>query len=483
MKTIKWILLVAFVGLIIGQLAAAETIIQTIDFPEELTDWEDTGCVDKFNLPCELISVTVSISTHGFEAYAADNEGPAASDFEMNLDGWTDTTMPNGDIERIDLDHQNEVFDLPEDEPVEDPNPDFEGVDSFSKDFEDTKSKDVTYTDPADLAHFIGDGEVCFATTADARQSSSGSSNVRESKDAFIDQTIVVTYEYICTYCIRGSKIDDCTSEGLPGWTINLMDENGIEIDSTTTLGDGSYEFCDLVPGEYTVCEEVKEGWTNVGPTCISVTLTDVDAEDVDFTNTQLFCIEGHKFNAKTGEGLSGWTINLQDENGIVIDSTTTGQGGLYRFCDLAPGEYTVCEVMKSGWKNVGPTCISVTLDCGNSIDNDFSNELIVVSCGVKCPWYIKHELYRAQCGVEKVVPAESGVLANDPKGATVVDPESITIDAKYGTLEVYEDGSFVYDPSPSIRSGTYVIFYYTANNGLCDATNKGMAKIQVSCK
>ena len=52
------------------------------------------------------------------------------------------------------------------------------------------------------------------------------------------------------------------------------------------------------------------------------------------------------------------------------------------------------------------------------------------------CPWLIKNELYNAQCGVEKVVPASAGLLANDPGATAVLDPDSITIDAKYGTLD-----------------------------------------------
>ena len=60
------------------------------------------------------------------------------------------------------------------------------------------------------------------------------------------------------------------------------------------------------------------------------------------------------------------------------------------------------------------------------------------------CPWFLKGELYSATCGVDKVVGADKGILANDPQGVAVLDPESITIDPKYGTIEVAEDGSFV---------------------------------------
>ena len=99
------------------------------------------------------------------------------------------------------------------------------------------------------------------------------------------------------------------------------------------------------------------------------------------------------------------------------------------------------------------------------------------------CPWSIKNELYAAQCGVEKVVPASEGLLANDPTATAVLNPDSVTVDAKYGTLDVNADGSFVFDPSPDIVTGTYVQFNYNATNGVCQARYPGLAKILVSCK
>jgi hypothetical protein len=99
------------------------------------------------------------------------------------------------------------------------------------------------------------------------------------------------------------------------------------------------------------------------------------------------------------------------------------------------------------------------------------------------CPWFIINELYNAQCGVEKVVPASAGLLANDATAIAVLDPDAITIDAKYGTLDVNADGSFVFAPSPDILPGTYVQFKYNATNGDCQARYPGIAKILVSCK
>lgn len=93
-------------------------------------------------------------------------------------------------------------------------------------------------------------------------------------------------------------------------------------------------------------------------------------------------------------------------------------------------------------------------------------------------------ELYKAQCGAVFEVPAP-GILANDVKDAgktlSVVNPELITIDPKYGTIAVKADGSFKYTAAPNIPTGTYVVFYYNATDGSC--ISKTYVKIQIDCK
>jgi hypothetical protein len=111
-----------------------------------------------------------------------------------------------------------------------------------------------------------------------------------------------------------------------------------------------------------------------------------------------------------------------------------------------------------------------------------YSDPATVTIRVAKCPWNLRNELYTATCGVEKVVAASEGILANDPEAVSVVNPEGIKIDPKYGTIKVEEDGSFAYNASKNINSGTYVQFKYTATNGLCEAMYQGIAKIQVKC-
>jgi len=342
---------------------------------------------------------------------------------------------------------------------------------------------EFTISDPADLAKYVGAGQkIQIPVVTNSGIQVSGSTEWSSSGETYMGVIICVTYEYDVPACISGKKINDRTGQGIEGWTINLL-KDGAVIDTTQTDSDGYYEFCDLLPGNYRICEEDRDGWMHVDSSCRDITLSGEDVEDVDFHNVPLLCISGHKFNSKTGEGLSGWTIQLKDSTGAVIATTTTGTGGYYEFCGLEAGDYEVCEVLKPGWNAVGQICIDVTLISQDSTDNDFENEPIIPPC--VCPFLIKNDLYTASCNEVKVVDADNGILANDPAGSVVLNPESITIDPKYGTLEVNEDGSFVYDPTVAtgrISSGTYVIFKYNANNGYCDSKYPGIAKIQVSC-
>ncbi len=551
MKPIRWILLVAFLGLVFSQMGSAlEYKDYCVVFEDKSTPWTQTASVPKFDQNLgDLARVIVAAEASACQSFAIDAE-----------DSWSGYTIVHLDT-TVSVGEQFALV------PLE------IWRDEFGSyiDFVCGNDRDeFIYDDPADLAAWVGPGNVDFITTAvdDTTIDASGPFDVRIRTNA--SEMICVVYEYIPALCINGSKINDCTGEGIPGWEICLIKPDG-EIVCTTTDENGDYSFCGLEPGEYEVCEETRNSWVPIDPICIDVTLVEESAEGVDFhnepllciegrkisgcngeglagwtidlldyaggvirtaetnetgyyefsglapgdyrvcevlkdgwmsvgeecidvpqqcenlhgvdfTNLPLFCISGHKYNSKTGEGLSGWTINLL-KDGAVIRTTTTSTGGYYEFCGQAPGDYEVCEVMKSGWIPKSPSCILVNLECENSEDNDFKNEP-VSTCGSGCRWFIKNELYTASCKMVKVVDAGRGILANDPAGSIVIDPESITIDPRYGSVEVHEDGSFVYDPTEAtgLHSGAYVVFKYKASNGRCDARYLGIAKIQVRC-
>ena len=137
--------------------------------------------------------------------------------------------------------------------------------------------------------------------------------------------------------CINGTKLDNCTGRGLADWTIELKNSTGSVIKTATTGPDGTYSFCKLVPGNYTVSEVVDPDYIATGPTSIDVELECADSENNDFKNTALLCINGTKLDNCTGRGLADWTIELKNSTGSVIKTATTGPDGTYSFCEPGP--------------------------------------------------------------------------------------------------------------------------------------------------
>jgi hypothetical protein len=439
----------------------------------------------------ELLEVRMTAQACGYETAELDSEDETAQEFEIIAVARVIPNLPNvgEQIFPISLD---ETFNVAaDDEPgannADFAGPDYSGILAVGSQAapECTPESEYIFTG-AQMDPFKGSAgdQLQIPVRTQSAITVIGSVLQQSRSSAFMGITICVEYTYCPPerFCINGTKTNDCTGEPIPGWEICLSNSSG-QLACIETDANGEYSFCDLVPGAYQVTEETRSGWVPKDATSRDVAL-EADVDGVDFVNAPLVCISGHKFNSKTNAGLSGWTIQLKDANGGLIKTTTTVAGGLYQFCGLLPGSYIVCEVQKAGWKAIGETCIPVELvECENSENNDFFNEPSNLVC--VCPFFIKNDLYTASCKAIYEVDAAHGILANDPAGSIVLNPELITIDPKYGTITVEEDGSFVYDPTGAtgIRNGVYVMFNYAANNGLCDSRYLGLAKIQVSCK
>ena len=94
--------------------------------------------------------------------------------------------------------------------------------------------------------------------------------------------------------CINGTKLDDCTGEGLEGWVITLTRPDGSTVTDTTDEN-GAYSFCGLIPGDYTVTETVEDDWMNVTPVSIPVTLVCTNVTVQYFTSQELLSVRGYK--------------------------------------------------------------------------------------------------------------------------------------------------------------------------------------------
>jgi len=205
--------------------------------------------------------------------------------------------------------------------------------------------------------------------------------------------------------CINGTKINNCTGEGLFGWTIELYNASGIKIKTTQTDRNGHYSFCGLAPGVYRVCEETRPGWIPVTyinhssescapgecENCIPVILDCENSDGNDFENIPPLSIVGRMIDDCTGLGMANEVVKLYDAQGVMKSTARTNATGYYVFnsgasLKLTSGSlYTVCEVVKEGWTPVtyhantsnpasNEYCIPVFLDCGETEVEDFEN-------------------------------------------------------------------------------------------------------------
>ena len=196
-------------------------------------------------------------------------------------------------------------------------------------------------------------------------------------------------YGHICGYKWMDANKNGMWDEGedpIPEWGIYIYgyDVGGYLVDlMTLTDENGFYCFGDLMPGYYTVYEELREGWIATTPTSVVVDVSAIEPFEIDginFGNVKYGKITGYKWLDEWMNGLwdwyelplEGWVIEL---TGVLSDGslfgpvyTTTDENGFYCFCDLLPGTYIVREIIPEGWTHITPDQFEVTIDLGDTI-------------------------------------------------------------------------------------------------------------------
>lgn len=168
----------------------------------------------------------------------------------------------------------------------------------------------------------------------------------------------------------------------LPDGNSTLFDFSGDVAGSTS---DGGTIEKIVVPGSYSVVETVLAGWDLTSIVCsdqdsgasvtagntASINVGNNETVTCTFTNTKLGSIQGKKFEDVNNNGtrqastptepfLDDWTIKLYEEGDdweYLEEKITghTGTLGQFKFDNLEPGKYLVCEVLKTGWMQTAP--------------------------------------------------------------------------------------------------------------------------------
>ena len=179
-----------------------------------------------------------------------------------------------------------------------------------------------------------------------------------------------INFGYVKKHAISGNVYLDQNRDktkntgDLPqgGVTVKLVDASGAVVATTTTDADGNYSFTGLGDGTYTVAvdktgplastEQTEDPSGNADSRSQAITFTrnDPDVTNVNFGYAEDYTVSGTVYYDKDrsetlndGEpGFDGVTVNLLDEAGATVATTTTKADGTYSFAKLPAGKYTV---------------------------------------------------------------------------------------------------------------------------------------------
>nr|WP_246109755.1 SdrD B-like domain-containing protein [Roseimaritima multifibrata] len=162
----------------------------------------------------------------------------------------------------------------------------------------------------------------------------------------------------------------------LGGVEVQLLNEAGEIIERTTTAADGSYRFENLRPGEYSVRELQPVGYFQGGQVVGDGGgivlgqdhLGKISIGPGERLSQYNFCeLEGGSISGMVwsetdlnrdfdsgDQPLADVVVELLNENGDVLRTTTTASDGSYTFDNLRPGNYQVREIQPGGYFHGG---------------------------------------------------------------------------------------------------------------------------------
>ena len=146
----------------------------------------------------------------------------------------------------------------------------------------------------------------------------------------------------------------------------------------------GYYEFTGLLPGAYSVCEELQSGWTNTTPVCQTVNLTPGDVDHfIDFGNIRYATMKVDKITLPTGDSQS-FNMYIKQGDASVEEFALADTDPVHVNSTLVPGTYSLTEAVPNGWMNDSWNCtvngqpvasnLAITIGGGETAECSFTN-------------------------------------------------------------------------------------------------------------
>ena len=294
--------------------------------------------------------------------------------------------------------------------------------------------------------------------------------------------------------------LQETGENGMPNITVDLVDNRLGQMASTTTDANGNFTFSGVAAGAtYQIHVEIPSGYlatieyagspsddSNIDANGDSDWFTPdfgqtIDSVNAGLTPVQPATVQGDVWADANGNGIQDTgesgvpnvTAELLDANSNVVGTTATGANGNYSFNNLTAGQqYSLQFVAPNGAYFTQPYMDSSTDD--SSVDSTgrsqpfqlTSGQVLTVSAGVVYTATPVDDDYLIPDGETYFVSASEGVLTNDlgPQGAMTAQLVSGP-DANLGSVQLNNDGSFVFTPGPGESTATDPIeFIYALN-------------------
>jgi LPXTG-site transpeptidase (sortase) family protein len=276
---------------------------------------------------------------------------------------------------------------------------------------------------------------------------------------------------------------------GIGSVRVDLYDSTGITLIATvTTTAGGSYNFPNLTPGDYLVIQTDLAGYVSTTSNSIPATVNAGGSATINFgdyllPNSTLSGIIGMVFNDANANGmqdsgetvLSGVTIELKNNVGTVIATTTTDTLGSYSFPNLAAGMYTVTETDPSGYISTTLNNVGVNLSSGTIATVNFGDQTSGAA-QIADPAVTKYGsptsatvgsavVYTLTVGNNGNINA-TNVLLTDTKPA-FLDLISITISPNPGLTPVISGNTFTINFGTVAPTDSFIVTVVTRVNSL----------------